>query len=130
MKIEYLTEVNPAYPSDSILRIFDFDYFEACQFREILSKLANGSVAETDLSNLPFVTSISGCRLILKVGSKDKGIVPLSGNAFECILTRNAWQDAESFVEPFCDENPVSGYQWLYDLDNDIELLFSKNGDW
>jgi hypothetical protein len=130
MKIDYITDVDPAHPKDSILRIFDFDRSEAYHFREILSKLADGLITETDLTGLAFVTPVGGCRLILKAGSKDRGIVPLPGNIFECILTKISWQNAEGLVAPFCDEGGESGYQWLYDLHNDIDLLFSRNGDW
>jgi hypothetical protein len=130
MKIEYLTNTNPAHPKDSILRIFDFTSSEACQFRDILSKLADGLCTEIVLNSFPFVTSVADCRLVLKVGQKDKGVISLSANNFECILTRDAWEDAQAFVEPFCDTRDVSGYQWLYNLNTHIELLFSKNGDW
>jgi hypothetical protein len=130
MKIEYLTNTNPDHPKDSILRIFDFTSSEACQFRDILSKLADGSISKIDLSDLPFVVPIAGCRLTLKVGSRDKGVIRLSNTAFECILTKLTWENAEGLVEPFCDTREVSGYQWLYNLDTDIELLFSQNGDW
>jgi hypothetical protein len=83
----------------------------------------------TALSDLPFVTSVGGCRLILKVGSKDEGTIHVSNAVFECILTRATWENAEGLVEPFCEGN-LSGYQWLYDLDTDIEFLFSPSGDW
>ena len=130
MKIEYLPKVNPDHPNDGILRIFDFNSSEACQFRDMLAKLADSSSSETDVNSLPFVTSIASCRLGLKVGSKDKGLISLPNNAFECILTRDTWENVQGLVEPFCDENDAVGYQWLYDLDTDIELLFSPDGDW
>jgi hypothetical protein len=130
MKIEYLTKINPDHPKDSILRIFDFNSSEACEFRNILSRLADGSSSETDMNSLPFVTSVANCRLVLKVGSKNKGLISLPNNAFECILTRDTWEDAQGLVEPFCDTNDAAGYQWLYDLETDIELLFSRDGDW
>ena len=130
MKIEHLTNTNPAHPKDSILRIFDFTSSEACQFRDILSKLADGSCTEILLNSFTFVTSVADCSLVLKVGPKDKGVISLSTNEFECILKRDTWDDAQAFVEPFCDTKDVSGYQWLYNLDTDIELLFSKDGDW
>jgi hypothetical protein len=129
MKIEYLTNTNPDHPKESILRIFDFDSTQACQFRDILAKLATGSASEIDISDLPFVTSIDGCRLILKAGMRDKGLNHVSSTTFECTLTRLTWENAEGLVEPFCEGN-LSGYQWLYDLDNDIEFLFSPSGDW
>ena len=129
MKIEHLTNTNSVHSKDSILRIFDFDSPEACHFRDVLSKLASGGISEIDLSDLPFVTSIDGCRLILKVGTRDKGVIHFSSTIFECILTRLTWDNAEGLVEPFCGGN-LSGYQWLYDLNTDIQFLFSPSGDW
>ncbi len=129
MKIEHLTNTDPVHPKDSILRIFDFDSPEACQFRDVLSKLASAAISEIDLSDLPFVTSIGGCRLILKVGTRDKGTIRVSNSVFECILTRVTWENAEGLVEPFCEGN-LSGYQWLYNLNTNVELLFSPSGDW
>jgi hypothetical protein len=130
VKIEHLTNTNPSHPKDSILRIFDFTSSEACQFRDILSKLADGSCTEIVLNSFPFVMSVADCRLVLKVGPKDKGVISHSVNDFECILTRDGWGDAQDFVEPFCDIKDVPGYQWLYNLSTNIELLFSKDGDW
>lgn len=129
MKIEHLANIDPAHPKDGILRAFDFDSTEACQFKNILSKLANGLIAEIDLSSLPFVTSVGGCHLFLKVGSRDKGTIRVSNTVFECILTRDTWVNAEGLVEPFCEGN-LSGYQWLYDLNTDIDFLFPPSGDW
>lgn len=129
MKIEHLTSTNPANPKESILRIFDFNPSEACQFKDKLSQLANGSVSAIDLSAHPFMTSIDGCHLILKADTRDKGVIRTSGSIFECILTRSTWGNAEGLVQPFCGRD-ISGYQWLYDLDTDIRLLFSPRGDW
>jgi len=129
MKIEHLTSTNPANPKESIFRIFDFDSSEACQFRDMLSQLANGSVSAIDLSGHPFVTSIDGCRLILKTGTRDKGVIRISSTIFECTLTSITWENAEGLVEPFCGGD-LSGYQWLYDLGTNIQFLFSPTGDW
>jgi hypothetical protein len=129
MRIEYLTNTNPTHPKESILRIFDFDSIQACQFKDLLSKLASGSASEIDISDLPFVTPVDGCHLVLKVGRRDRGLVRVSSTIFECILTRLTWDNAEGLVEPFCEAN-LSGYQWLYDMDTDIQLLFSPRGDW
>jgi hypothetical protein len=95
MKIEYLSNTDPAHSKRSILRIFDFDTSEACQFRGMLSQLSDGSTTRIDLTDISFVKSVADCQL----------------------------------VEPFC-EGDSSGYQWLYDLYWDIELLFSPTGYW
>ena len=129
MKIEHLTNTNSAHPKDSILRIFDFDLSEACRFRDMLSRLADGSATTIDLDRISFVEAIADCHLVLKVGTKSKGVIILSKSTFECILTRDAWEDAKDLIEPFCEGN-LSGYQWLYNLNTNVELLFSPSGDW
>jgi hypothetical protein len=129
MKIDHLTKTNPDHPKDSILRIFDFDVSEACQFRELLLSLADGSATMIDLNSISFVEGVDGCHLFLKVGTGSKGVIVLLKNTFECILTRDDWDVAKDLVEPFCEGN-LSGYQWLCNLGTRIELLFSPNGDW
>jgi hypothetical protein len=129
MKIEHLPNTDPEHPMDSILRVFDFDSSEACHFRNFLSGLANGSISEINLSGLPFVSAVGGCNLVLKVGTMDKGMIRISSGVFECILTRDTWQNAERLVEPFCTRN-LRGFQWLYNLNTDIQFLFSPNGKW
>ena len=129
MKIEHLTNTDSDHPKSNMIRAFDFDSWEACRFRDILSGLANGAISEIDLTGLPFVTTIGGCRLILKVGKGDMGTIQLSKTVFECVLTKVSWETAEDRVAPFCDGD-LSGYQWLYKLNTNIEFLFSPSGEW
>jgi hypothetical protein len=98
-------------------------------FRKILSSLGNGSISEINLSDLPFLSSVSGCNVVLKVGTTDKGTIRVSSGVFKCILTKDTWQRAEVLVEPFCTGN-FKGYQWLYNLNTDIQFLFSPSGKW
>jgi hypothetical protein len=130
MKVEYLNNTDPVHPKDSIIRIFDFDSHEACLFRNTVSELADGSAATVDLGSLPFVESVGRLRLFLRVGEKDEGVIPFPRDTYECILTKEAWEDVQSLVEPFCRSIGQSTYQWLYNLDTDIELLFSPSGHW
>jgi hypothetical protein len=130
MRLEYLDNIDLARPNEGIIRIFDFDSSEACLFRDTVSTLSNGSASTVDLGAFPFVKSVRSCRLLLKVGAKDQGAILLSGNTYECVLTREAWEDVRSLVEPFCRSDDQSKYQWLYDLNTGIELLFSPSGSW
>jgi hypothetical protein len=118
MKLEYLKNTSSENPKQCILRLYDFDAEQASQFRDILVNLANGSIAEFDLSDLPFVIGIDGCKLILKAGSYDYGILPRSYNEFVCILTKVDWESAAGLIGGFCSGN-TSGYQWLLNLYTD-----------
>lgn len=82
------------------------------------------------VNSFSFVTSVNNCRLVFKTDAKNEGIRALLGGAFECILTRETYENMRSLVEPFCSENNVSGFEWLYDTGNDIDLLFSRDGEW
>jgi hypothetical protein len=130
MKIEYLTDINPSHPNEGIFRIFHFNFTEAGLFQEILARLSEGSIRSFHLNSLSFVTSVNNCRLVFKVGAKNEGILALPGGTFECILTRETYENMRSLVEPFCNENDASGFEWLYDTGDDIDLLFSRNGEW
>lgn len=130
MKIEYLSHTDPAHPNDSILRIFDFDTTEASKFREIVYKLARGKISEFELNDLPFIVPVKSCRLVLKKGTKNRGVIQVSKKSFECILKKEAWENVHDLIGPFCDSISSNVYQWLYDLDTDIELLFSPTGKW
>ncbi len=129
MKIEYLPEAHSVHPKDSILRVYDFDTQQACQFRDILSKLSNDLISEFNLSDLPFVTSVDGCHLLLKVARRDEGILQMTDTDFECKLTKMGWENAVELIECFCAGHPT-GYQWLYNEYTDIQFLFSADGDW
>jgi len=130
MKIEYLSNTDLAHPNDSILRIFDFDTEEASKFRDIVSKLAHGKTSKFDLNNMPFIFPVKDCRLVLKKGTKNRGVIQVSQKSFDCILKKEAWKNAYDLIGPFCDSSNSNGHQWLYDLGTDIELLFSPTGKW
>jgi hypothetical protein len=34
-----------------------------------------------------------------------------------------------ALLDPFCNKE-TKGYQWLYDIDSDIDFLFSPAGTW
>lgn len=48
---------------------------------------------------------------------------------FECALTISLYREMIQLIEPF-EQGEVGGYQWLYDLDCPIDLLFSPDGTW
>ena len=79
----------------------------------------------------PGVESASGCQLQLSLGEKDLGVVEKHKNTFDCILTEEGWKDVAFLLEPFCQQEKQSGYQWLCE-ESPISLLISAypNGAW
>jgi hypothetical protein len=109
MKIEFLESGSADCP---LIRIYG-DEPEVCkQFRRAFEQLANGSVEETSLTDLPGVEPLGGCCLIAQAGRRDRGIVRKGGNGFCWVLTPATWDNVAGLIEPFC-RNETCGYQWL-----------------
>jgi len=130
MKIEFLKEYNSANPKESIFRIYDFNSGEIKKLVVIFSELANGKVSEIDLRNQTFINPVGDVNLVLQLGSIDKGIFKRSENVFVCSLSKAGWENAIDLVQPFAESEDINGYQWLYDLNSDIDFLLSRNGKW
>jgi hypothetical protein len=125
MKIEFLESGSADCP---LLRIFG-DEPDVCQhFRRAFEQLANGSVEEVSLTDLPGVEPLGGCSLIAKVGSRDRGVIPDEGTVFQWVLTAGGWDNVAGLLEPFCTPGN-GGYQWLHQT-GDIRVLISPTGDW
>jgi hypothetical protein len=69
--------------------------------------------------------------LILQQTDTDYGIEFVEKTGFICGLTKASFQRMVSLIEPFCLRD-LSSYQWLYEVDTEIDLLFSPSakGGW
>jgi hypothetical protein len=130
MKIDFIEKYNPNYPNDSIFRIYEFDSAEATSLQNIFAELNEGKIKEFELEKLPFVHSVDGSSLILRCTTQDEGIAQSSSKRFVCKLTKNGWGKAKDLIQPFCKPNIHNGFQWLYDINTNIDLLLSINGNW
>jgi hypothetical protein len=109
MKIELLESGSDDCP---VIRIYG-DEPEVCQeFQRAFEQLANASVEEVLLTNLPGVEPLSGCCLIAQVGRINRGIVRKGRNSFFWVLTPTTWDNVAGLLEPFC-RTESAGYQWL-----------------
>jgi hypothetical protein len=126
VKLEYLPGGSPDCP---LLRLYDFDATQAEQLRAVFAALAAGSLDSVALHDLPGVEAVGGCRLLLRAGRRDAGIVPTGEPmGFECVLTRATWDNVEGLAEPFT-AGP-RGYQWLVATAYSMPLLLSSDGLW
>jgi hypothetical protein len=127
MKLEHLPDGSPDCP---LIRLYDFDPSEASTLRTSVAHLGSGSSDSVAVHDLPFVTSVDGCQLVLVVAGRDQGVVKAgTPSQFVCVLTRASWKSVVELMEPFCGPEDSKGYQWL-DETSDISLLLSPDGLW
>ena len=135
MKVEFLPDLTDGgkykqVVSEQLVRLYDFDYKEAIKFGQQLQKRIVDEHLPLDITALAFIEPIN-CKLIFAISEADEGITTENGFSFICNLTTVAYKHMIYLLEPFCDKNyNGSGYQWLYDLDTPIDLLFSPGGTW
>jgi hypothetical protein len=132
MKIEFLDNISNGgrfndVVSDKLIRLFDFDSVEAKKFQKTIKILIENE-ERIVLDSLAFMKPIN-CSLTLSVDNKNLGIIKSGEKEFECKLTRDAYREMISLIQPFVDHES-SGYQWLYDNMADIDFLFSPGGSW
>lgn len=111
-----------------VVRLYQFDFQEVANLANGLHALASGGCEKMEVQTLPRVEAVDGTRLLLRTGTKDEGLVGLSGGVvFECVLTPEGWDTVEGLVEPF--RIATKGFQWLV-VSDDAKLLLSVDGQW
>lgn len=133
MKIEYLDDISDGgkykqVVSDNLVRIYDFDMEQACLLRDVIYKTIIADKKNLDLTSLDFVQPVN-CNLLFVLTTEDVGISITDKQYFICGLTSKGYEDMIQLIAPFCEED-LNGYEWLYELDTEIDLLFSPGGTW
>lgn len=139
MKIEFLDDLTDGgkYPDadpEQLIRLYSFDLTEAIKFRDRLQTRIIDEQSVLNLSLESFIEAIN-CNLIFRISEIDIGVSAIENENFYCDLSLVAYKKMMDLLEPFCDpkNNEIykwSSYQWLYDLDNPIDLLLSPGGSW
>lgn len=127
MKLEYLPQIN-AY-NDGLIRLYDFDVVQAAILQAQISKKIIHNKIELDLSQLDFIDSIN-CNLVFRLSERDIGIFSEDNNVFYCDLTLRRFEEMILIIEPFTKKTEAGCSNWLFDLNTQIELLISPDGDW
>lgn len=127
MKLEYLTQINTF--NDSLIRLYDFDVLQAAKLQAHIAQTIINHKIELDLSQLEFVESIN-CRLVFRLSDRDLGISTKDSRVFFCDLTFKRFEDMILIIEPFTKETKEGFSNWLFDLNTQIELLISPDGNW
>ena len=124
MKLEFLPDGSDDCP---LVRLYDFSPVEVADLAAAISGLAEGRTTTCPVHALTGVEPVNGCRLTLRVGWRDQGMVQLPGPAdFNCVLTPDTWANVAGLTEPFVAGS--TGFQWL--AGGDARWLLSGDGHW
>lgn len=131
--MEYLDDISldgkfKCLSDDKIIRLFDFDAHEATKFSNSIYETIIVRRESLDLGQLDFIRPIN-CKLILRIADLDLGILSIDENNFVCELSLDGYLHMVDLIAPFT-QLDSHGYQWLYDLNCEIEFLFSPLGTW
>lgn len=135
MKVEYLDDLTDGgrftqVVSENLIRLYDFDFIEAMAFRELLLKIALGEQKSLNVTEQSFIEAVN-CTLTFVIAKTDNGITTSDKLNFNCEMTKQSFSEMIHLIGSFCEPGDEgSGYQWLYELDNPIDLLFSPGGTW
>lgn len=121
MEIDYIENIDGH--EQNILRLYNFNKAEAILFRDLLVENIINKQQKLDVSQVDFITAIN-CNLIFGLFKSDEGVLTKDNHTFFCVLTLEGYKKMVALLEPFC-KKETKGYQYLYDLDNPIDLLFS-----
>lgn len=123
MKLEFLDTINEY--GDHIVKLYDFDKEEAAKFRQAIQETIINANRPLDLNSLDFIQPVN-CKLILHISDTDEGVFSIDNKTFFCDLTIEGYKEMLRLIEPYCNKNTRS-FQMLYDLDTEIDLLFSPS---
>ena len=126
MELDYIDNINEY--GDNIVRLYNFDSYEADKFRQIVKLTMITNKKQLNLSTIEFIHS-RNCKLTLRISNEDLGISTSNNKKFYCDLTTKGYEHLLILLEPFC-KKETKGYQWLYDIDSSTDFLFSPGGTW
>ncbi len=126
MELDYIENINEF--GENILRLYNFDKSQAILFRELIKDTIVNRKRKLDLSQVEFIER-RNCNLILGLFKTDEGIFSTDNKTFYCALTLESYKNILKLLEPFC-KKETKAYQFLYDIDNPTDFLFSPAGTW
>lgn len=126
MELDYVANVNEF--GENVVRLYNFDKSQAIIFRGLIEDSIVKGKKRLDLSKVDFIES-RNCNLILGLFESDEGIFSIDEKTFFCALTLEGYINMLKLLEPFC-KKETKGYQYLYDIDNPTDFLFSPAGTW
>ncbi|MDQ3047036.1 MAG: hypothetical protein M3R27_05760 [Bacteroidota bacterium] len=125
MKLEFLKDVNEY--GDEVIRLYDFPKEEAAMLRDVIRAIIVEGGQPIDLAHIPFIELVN-CRLILHISEENEGIHTQDRKLFFCDLTLDGYKNMLQLMEPYCQKD-LRSFRMLYDLDTEIDFLFSPYGE-
>ncbi|KAB1160317.1 hypothetical protein F7018_00120 [Tenacibaculum aiptasiae] len=126
MELDYLENVNGL--NENVVRLYNFNKEEAQKLSELIEDVIINKKQRLDLSTVDFIKP-RNCNLILGLFKSDEGILTEDYKTFYCVLTLRSFIKMLNLMEPFCKKETRS-YQYLYDVDNPTDFLFSPTASW
>ena len=126
MELDYIENVNEL--DENVVRLYNFDMAEAIKFRDLIKDVIIDKKQKLDLSEVDFIEP-RNCNLLFGLFKSDEGILTKDNETFFCILTMEGFMNMVKLLEPFC-KKESRGFQYLYDIDNPTDLLFSPSASW
>lgn len=126
MELDFIDNINEF--GENVVRLYNFNKSEAIKFRTLINVTIIERNQRLDLSQIDFIET-RNCNLILGLFKTDEGILTSDHKTFYCALTLESYSKMLKLLEPFC-EKETKGYQYLYDVDNPTDFLFSPAGTW
>jgi hypothetical protein len=126
MELDFIEDINEF--GENVVRLYNFDKCQVILFRELIKDTIVIRKQKLDLSQVDFIEK-RNCNLILGLFKTDEGILSNDNKTFYCALTLESYNNILKLLEPFC-EKETKGYQYLYDIDNPTDFLFSPTGTW
>jgi hypothetical protein len=126
MQLDYIENINEF--GENVVRLYNFDRSEVIKFRALIKDTIVDRKRRLDLSQIDFIEN-RNCNLILGLFKTDEGMLSSDNKTFYCALTLESYTTMLKLLEPFC-EKETKGYQFLYDVDNPTDFLFSPAGTW
>lgn len=125
VKLEYIADGAIDTP---LIRLYDFGTKEAVELHRLVCDLSAGRQEQVALDGARGIEAVDGCRLVLRVGTRNEGVVR-QGDGFVCTLTASTWRDVAELVQPFCERADRNTFQYLDDT-SEITLILSVDGGW
>jgi hypothetical protein len=126
MQLDYIENINEF--GENVVRLYNFDKSQVIKFRALINDTIVTRKEKLDLSQIDFIET-RNCNLILGLFKTDEGMLSRDNKTFYCALTLESYTKMLKLLEPFC-EKETKGYQYLYDVDNPTDFLFSPAGTW
>jgi len=126
MELDFIENINEF--GENVVRLYNFDKSQSIKFRDLIQGVIVDGNQKLDLSQVDFIES-RNCNLILGLFKSNEGIITNDKETFYCALTLEGFKTMLILLEPFCNKNSIS-HQYLYEIDNPIDFLFSPAGTW